>query len=207
MNNLLQNLKNFNAKERFFLIGEIIGNPELHPTSSYIKNISQQLGLNIDKIAFSAMDYHLDWLYACLEKTENPDAKIFNNHKKTILGQQEDIDFIIGYIEKDITHLILIEAKATTGWTNAQLKSKAERLAKIFGSDGKKWKNVAPHFIITSPKFPKKIKYTDWPAWMKVDDSICWLELKIPKNIQYVTRCDSSGNVTSEGEFWTIRTR
>jgi len=204
---LLECLKSFNSKERFFLVGEILGNPSFTPTNSYINKLSEKLNLNIGPIEFSAMDYHLDWIYACLAHTSEPNTKIFNNSAKVIRGQQEDVDFIVGYQENENTHLILIEAKATNSWTNKQLKSKAERLEKIFGFDGKKWDNVIPHFIITSPIEPSKITYDNWPTWMKVNDSVAWLELEIPSHLQSVTRCDANGSVTSEGNFWKIQNR
>lgn len=206
MNDLLQNLTNFNAKERFLLLSDVIGKSNLLPTNSYIEKLSKALGLHIKNVEFSALDYHLDWLYACLSKTENTTTPV-KNSEKFIRGQHEDIDFIIGYTEGDTTHLILIEAKATTGWTNAQLQSKAQRLREIFGSDGKKWKNVIPHFVMTSPKLSHNIKHENWPVWMKPNNSIAWIKLEIPGNIQYVTRCDKNGKITSKGEYWKIKER
>ena len=52
-----------------------------------------------------------------------------------------------------------------------------------------------------------KIESENWPIWMKVNDSIAWLELKIPDNIHSVTRCDRTGMVTSKGKFWKIQHR
>ena len=119
----------------------------------------------------------------------------------------EDIDFIIGYQEGDETHLILIEAKASTSWSNVQLESKAHRLVEIFGADGKRWKSVVPHFLITSPIESKDIETKAWPEWMKFKGGPAWVELKMPEDIQSVTRCDANGNVTSKGDHWTILPR
>lgn len=207
MNTLLETLESFNAKERFFLLGEITGNPKLSPTSVYLDKISKVLRLRIGEVEFSAMDYHLDWIYASLERTSNPGKIIFKNIEKVIRGHQEDVDFVIGYVDGDMTHLVFIEAKAATGWTNKQLKSKVGRLIEIFGLDGKKYPNVTPHFVITSPKLSPRIDLTSWPSWMKVGDAAAWIELKLPENIPSVTRCDDAGVVTHKGEFWKITNR
>ncbi len=48
-----------------------------------------------------------------------------------------------------MTHLIMCECKAKTGWNNKQLISKAIRLRNIFGDNGKKYHNVViPYFLI-----------------------------------------------------------
>ena len=65
------------------------------------------------------MDYHIDWLYASLNlaKDNNP-AKVYPNEKNVIKGQQEDIDWLIAFKGQSKYHLVLIEAKGVTGWSN-----------------------------------------------------------------------------------------
>lgn len=207
MNKLLENLNRFNSKERFFLVGQLLGNRNFVPSPSYLAQLSKLLNLKISSVKFSAMDFHLDWLYACLAHTDKPEKVVFDNSDEIVRGQQEDVDFVLGYEEGDVTHLILIEAKATTGWTNEQLLSKANRLAKIFGENGDKWDKVVPHFVITSPKQPSKIHCDKWPMWMKVSNEIAWIKLEVPANLQSVTRCDSEGNISSDGKYWKIQNR
>lgn len=57
---------------------------------------------------------------------------------------QEDIDFLIAFADKDdssLVHLVMLEAKGVTGWSNSQLARKARRLNAIFGNDGTAWGN------------------------------------------------------------------
>jgi hypothetical protein len=206
MHTLIDNFKRFNAKERFFLVGKILGNEDFNPTAKFIRVIESALGLKIEKIEFSAMDYHLDWIYAALAITNN-ENEVFENTEKLIRGQQEDIDFIMSYADGETIHIILIEAKATTSWTNEQLTSKAGRLRSIFGNLGDKWNNVMPHFVIASPTKPMKIVTSDWPVWMKRENEVPWIELEIPDDLRCVTRCSDQGQVSAEGNFWKVLTR
>ena len=81
-------------------------------------------------------------------------------------GNQEDIDLLVAFEADDTTHLMLIEAKAETGWTNKQTFLKAERLQRIFGKDGARYPQVKPYFRLTSPRPPKQLESDLWPAWM-----------------------------------------
>ena len=87
------------------------------------------------------MDYHLDWLHAglFLALPENDEEGVHLNTETVASDNQEDIDLLVAFEAEDITHLILIEAKAATGWTNKQTLSKAERLQRIFGKDGARY--------------------------------------------------------------------
>ena len=76
------------------------------------------------------MDYHLDWIEMALylaERGEFPDETPFRNeHFPDINRNQQDVDLLIafegGAAGEATTHVVLIEAKAYLGWTNAQLK-------------------------------------------------------------------------------------
>jgi hypothetical protein len=139
---LIDNLINFNSKERFYLVRQILGNLKFVPDPAFMEELSQVLHLDVPKtIPFSAMDYHLDWLYASLVISEQNDIndKVFNRDN-IIKAQQEDLDFILAYG----CHIVLIEAKGVTGWTNKQMKSKADRLREIFGDDALLSKIILP---------------------------------------------------------------
>lgn len=208
MNNLISNLHRFNSKERFFLVSEVIGNQDFTPSSKFLNELSTTLNIKIKPPTFSAMDYHLDWLYASLVVSINQDfSMIHSNEDSIIRAQQEDIDFVFAFEEDAITHLVLIEAKGVTGWTNEQLKSKAKRLIEIFGDDGKNWKNVVPHFVITSPNQPKRLDTTFCAKWMLVNNQLPWVKLKTPDNLIAVTRCNDSGNRDKNGRFWKVISR
>ena len=117
-------------------------------------------------------------------------------------GNQEDIDLLIAFEAEDITHLMLVEAKAATGWTNKQTLSKAERLQRIFGKDGARYPGVKPRFGLTSPRPPKQLASDLWPCWMTRASQPIWFELKVPTGRRRVTRCDSGGRQTAEGDFF-----
>lgn len=206
MRQLIENLRSFNSKERFFLIGHILGNTEFAPSEAFTEIAEDKVGLKIPDESFAAMDYHLDWLYAslCLTFNDGGESQIFANTDQIIKAQQEDIDFIIVFAEEDFCHVILIEAKGVTGWTNKQMNSKAMRFGEIFGSDGKKWPRVKPHFVLLSPRRPKYLDVSKWPNWMAVRDQLPWIELPVPTGLRKVTRCNSEGQEDRNGQFWRV---
>ena len=208
---LIENLINFNSKERFYLVGKILGNPEFAPAPDFIKELSKKLFGVPDKLpeksSFSAMDYHFDWLYASLELSVRNNLNCFPNKEGIIQGQQEDLDFILVFEIDDGCHIVLIEAKGVTGWTNSQMKSKAKRLKVIFGEDGKNYAGVTPHFVILSRDHPQKLDKSVLPDWMKPDGEIIWMKLEIPTDLNRVARCDKNGDEKIEGTFWKVSKR
>lgn len=204
MMTLMQHLESFNRKERFFLIGDALGNPDFQLSTDFRSRLSAAFGIQPPSSAFVAMDYHLDWIHASLFLTlPGIDEEAIHLNTETVAsGNQEDVDLFVAFEEGDITHLLLVEAKATTGWTNKQTLSKAERLQRIFGTDGAKYHRVKPHFGLTSPRPPKRLESHLWPAWMTRDGQPIWLELKVPTGRRRVTRCDSRGRPTAVGEFF-----
>lgn len=98
------------------------------------------------------MDYHLDWLHDSLFLTPSGiDGEAVHPNTETVAtGNQEDVDLLVTFEEGNITHLLMIEAKAGTGWTNKQTLSKAKRLKRIFGADGAQYPRVNPHFGLMS---------------------------------------------------------
>lgn len=209
MRKLIDNLRSFNSKERFFLVGHILGNTDFAPSQAFKESIENSLGLKIPGESFAAMDYHLDWLYAslCLTFSDGGESEIFANTDHIIKAQQEDIDFIIAFVEEDSCHIILLEAKGVTGWTNKQMNSKAIRFEEIFGFDGEKWPNVKPYFMLLSPQRPKQLDVSKWPSWMVVGEQLPWIELSVPKGLRKVTRCDSEGQKNKNGQFWRMNFR
>ena len=159
MMTLMEHLESFNRKERFFLVGNALGNPDFHLSTAFRAKLEAAFGIQPSSHAFVAMDYHLDWLHASLflALAENDDEGVHLNTETVASGNQEDIDLLVGFEADDTTHLMLIEAKAETGWTNKQTLSKAERLQRIFGKDGARYPRVQPQFGLTSPRPPKQL--------------------------------------------------
>ncbi|MEZ5456050.1 MAG: hypothetical protein R3F04_08055 [Lysobacteraceae bacterium] len=204
-NALINQLRRLNSKERFFLVGYALDNPAFKLGVNYRRVLSQKLGVEVPENAFCAMDFHLDWIYAALYVVGNPCVETpYKNDLNNIQGKQEDVDLLIAFESDGDTHLVLIEAKATSGWTNSQANSKAKRLHGFF-PDKREQNRVVPHFILMSPQQPRLIT-DNWPAWMKADhsDQPIWIELPIPDDLQKVSRCDEKGHSDAGGGFWQL---
>ena len=201
--NVIENLRAFNRKERFFLIGMALSNPRFLLREQFRDIVRNALHIEIPKDAFAAMDYHLDWIYASLFLAFNDvNGRVFPNVDGLITATQEDIDFLIAYQDGDKCHLVLLEAKGVMGFTNRQLQSKIRRLRDIFGHSGDKYHRVIPHFATVSPKEPVGIRTNNWPSWVLRDGKIPWIEMTIPGGRKRITRCDETGRVGAEGRWW-----
>jgi hypothetical protein len=205
MNELIQRLKGFNAKERYFLVRQVLGVDKFSIGQDF-RNSLRKLGINIpDGVEpFAAMDYHLDWLYAALHPT--PDGRPQRITDENIQANQEDVDFLIAYEAEGIAHIVLLEAKAFTGWTNAQLDSKKARLERMFTPEILV-QGVQPHFVLISPKESDGLKTEGYPDWMCPGGKFLWLSLNLECGVQKVTRCGSDGKAKQGGDYWKIEPR
>ncbi len=208
MGKLIEQLQSLNSKERFLLVGAILGNPSFTPSRAFRDQLGTALRLQIPEAVFSAMDYPLDWIYASLRIADSSDATIvFPNDKGMIKAQPEDADFLIAYEADGLCHLVLIEAKGVTGWRRGQMTSKAKRLRGIFGDDGAQWRGVVPHFVLVSSRQPQKLVTAEWPAWMAPAGRPAWIRLAIPERLESVSRCNATGKKDRKGKYWTVTSR
>ena len=208
MHGLIACLRSFNAKERFFLLGQVLGNPRFVPSFDFRRDLGQILGLEIPEDPLSAMDYHIDWIYASLTlAADGQKVQIHSNAEGNIRAQQEDVDYLVAYDSGDDTHLIFIEAKGVTGWTNKQMDSKVGRLVQIFGNDGTMWAGVIPHLVIMSPRRPRGLNTNAWPQWIAPEGEVPWLELSVPTGLRAISRCDAHGRRDADGQHWTVIAR
>lgn len=218
-NELIKNLKSFNRKERFYLIGQMLGNPEFRMDDNQLDEISKLIGFTIPRKYFAAMDYHLDWIYASLFLTQKHDGKPFprnfiDNKKKLdlqISGTQEDVDFLLAFVDhENTTHLVMIEAKGDSYFSNGQLDSKNKRFKAIFGNEDT-WPNVRPHFLICSPKEPQNVSIEDPAYFMRHQGSqLMWFHLEMDTGKNKVTRCmgsEENYKPSSEGNHWKVEKR
>lgn len=164
MQGLVETLERLNRKERFFLVGQALGNPEFELAPAFMKQIADVQG--IETLPTGAvrcfMDFNLDWLYAALILASAEHHEPF--HSPAFIGtescpsiwnvntNQEDVDLLVVYEQDAVTQLILIEAKGASSWSIGQIASKTRRLRRIFGEDGQAFDTVEPHFVIMSPK-------------------------------------------------------
>lgn len=218
-NNLIDNLKSFNRKERFYLIGQMLGNPDFRMDDTQLDEISRLIKVKIPSEYFAAMDYHLDWIYASLFLTQDYDENIFtrnfiDNDKKVdlqISGTQEDVDFLLAFIDhENTTHIVMIEAKGDSYFNNAQLNSKNKRFKAIFGNEDT-WPNVRPHFLLCSPKEPQNISIEN-PAYFiyPQESQLIWFSLIMDTGKNKVTRCmggEKNNKPSNEGDHWKVESR
>lgn len=208
---LIYYLKKFNRKERYFLVREALGNKDFKLGNEFRDKLQNVLNIEIPENAYAAMDYHLDWIDVSLKLWHNIiniEDKIENdlNEKgiRQLNSNQEDIDFIIAFKQKEQYMLILIEAKAETSWTNSQMDSKVKRLKKIFGEACDNFRNLQLHFILMSPKESDKLSVGKWPDWMRNNNRAYWMKLETEKSLLKITRCKQNGDPSKDAEFYKI---
>jgi hypothetical protein len=216
VSNLIRHLDAFNRKERFFLTTFAVGPPAVLLDSGFRDAVGHAIGLNIPPSCRWWMDYHLDWLYAALVLNDQPEpspgpyaspgflSAVDGQAPFNLNTNQEDVDLLLAFGDADVTHLVLIEAKADTGWTNKQLQSKGRRLRVIFG-EGTLYNHVVPHFVITSPREPRRLKTDTWPAWMAPGGRPPWVKLETSAEWRRVERCDEQGNRSGVGSYWRVK--
>ena len=208
MSDLIEHLRSFNRKERFILLREALGSDRVG--DAFRKRLGEAIGVPVPANAFVAMDYHLDWLQMALylARTPNPPSPI---PKQYVLGEgpaefnanQMDVDLLVAFDEGAKTHLLLLEAKMETGWTNRQMCKKAKRLRQIFG-DPPDRSLADPHFVLLSPRRPQRLETDDWPSWMTRDNKPVWMKLPRPPGLRKVTRCWADGRPSAEGDHLRI---
>ncbi|WP_139462191.1 hypothetical protein [Aeromonas veronii] len=215
-NKLIENLKSFNRKERFYLVGQMLGNPEFRMDDKQLDKISALIGIKIPREYFAAMDYHLDWIYASLFLIQEHDEKTFprnfiDNKQQIdlqISGTQEDVDFLLAFVDhENTTHIVMIEAKGDSYFSNAQLNSKNKRFKAIFG-DENTWPNVRPHFLLCSPKEPQYVSIEEPVYFMGPQESqLIWFPLVMDTGKIKVTRCEENEKPSNDGEHWKVESR
>ena len=211
---VLQLLERFNRKERFFLLGLALGNARFQLSGEFRSATSQALKQcpgwgtrEVPRDALCWMDYHMDWIWAALElhgaaptKTGFPSPVWPRDPKRKIRpgepevlnvnANQEDVDLLVAFEDRDGTHLIFIEAKGETNWSIPQMESKGRRLARIFGhADHPEAKEgVRPYMLLASPTQSSQLNKAQVPGWMKPNGKFAWMPLRIPPDRLEIVR-------------------
>lgn len=202
---IISNLASFNRKERFYLVAYMLKNTQFELSEEVKTLISEIINVPIPDSYFTAMDYHLDWIYASLHLENTLSEQPFLRDRNCIKGTQEDVDFIIAFEDtQNITHIVMIEAKGDSSFTSKQLESKALRLKHIFGEEKCKWTNVQPHFLLCSPKKTSLLKPINFPHYLlNKNNELTWFELPMPKSgLQKIIRSNESSNPKEDGDYW-----
>jgi hypothetical protein len=208
MSAIIENLNRLNRKERFFLIGMALGNPEFRLGQVFRNQLNDGFRLVIPDNAFVAMDYHLNWIYAAASLSYgNPVlGRLFDNHEGDIDGTQEDVDLLVAYEENNgVNHLIMLEAKGVDSFNNRQFEHKMKRLKSLFGQECEKWPNIKPHLGLVSPRESQGLHYDACPLWLKTDGKIPWFKMPIPKDRLTMFGCNERGRPNQVRAFWTVR--
>lgn len=217
---LIELLRRFNRKERFFLVGDALGNPSFKLSEDFRERLGNEVGVSIPEDALAAMDYHLDWIAAAVLAHDKGsiDGEFFNTND-VFTGSQEDVDLLVAFkCERDENyHLIFVEAKAYASrgyasFTNSQMASKIGRLRTLFGDTVCKDARVKPKLCLISFSRPtERLKVKNWPQWAKREDSgrPYWIglnEINSPKGRLKVSRCNGEGNSSNSGNNFGITT-
>lgn len=208
MTTMVDNLRKLNRKERFFLIGMALGNPEFKLDSSFRRSLSIEFNVTIPDNAFVAMDYHLNWIYAAAALAFGPPGSgpVYENPDRAVDGTQEDVDLLVAFEgASGLSHLIMLEAKGVTAFNNRQFQHKMGRFRSIFGEAGYRWPRIKPYFGLVSPRKPNGLRYDLCPAWLTVGAQIPWFTLSLPSDRLTVLGCDKNGRPNKERAFWTTR--
>ena len=190
--NLVELLDQFNRKESYFLICEVLGLDKFSLSEECCRHLESVLGVPVPTDAGVWMDYHLDWLAAAVVKWHEPlEGDVYPN-TDLVHGSREDVDLLVAFEEGGHYRLVFIEAKGYEPWDNAQALSKAKRLKRIFGKDGDRYPGLRVYHCLMSPRRPEKLNYDEWPNWMKPDGAPVWLELPVLYPRLEVNRWDAA---------------
>ena len=209
MSHLITHLRSFNRKERFILLHEALGADTFCLDEDFRERLGDLLDLTVPADAFVAMDYHLDWLQMALFLARTPDPPrcipkeaVLGEGQKDFNENQMDVDLLVAFEKGATTHLVLLEAKMETGWTNKQMGDKATRLGQIFpdppATGGRRY------FVLLSPNRPGRLNADKWPGWMKRDGEPVWMPLPKPPGLRKVTRSTEDGRPSASGDFLSI---
>lgn len=208
MSTLVDALRQFNRKERYWLLRNAIGEKFETLDQSFLERLGKETGIKIPANAWWAMDYHFDWLVGALHLAfgveKNNPQKI---SKGEITGTQEDIDLVVAFENT----LILIEAKGDTPWSNSQLNSKVnKRLVSIFGENNERHSSLRLCFVLMSPKesgLLKRDDERDWPQWMIRQNTKqpMFIKMEMPDSLVRVTRWNNETNKQdANGMHWVV---
>ncbi len=166
-------------------------------------HLSDALDVQVPGAPFVALDYTLDWLCAAVTCFTEPAAWTQPQPlvPGAVTGSQEDVDLLIAW-EDDAPHVVLIEAKGFTGWSNKQMASKASRLDAIFTDAVRRTVDV--HFVLAGPKPSAGLNTSGWPAWMTGENRVRFVEIPNPGSRWAVQRTGPASAAGEAANTWTM---
>jgi len=161
------------------------------------------LNTSVPEQTYVAMDYTLDWLHAALTCYFNGGAwktLLPINSPLEVSATQEDVDLLIAWDDSTGKHLVLIEAKGFSGWSNKVMHHKAQRLGVI--CDERVRQTVDVHFVLAGHTPTQGLDCTEWPAWMSQEGRLHFLTITPPEQRWAVQRVTSNGEASKQGKQW-----
>ncbi len=163
MTTLLDRLRASYRKERGHLMRRMLALDSLRPAPDVLRELCETIGVAVPAgDVFGAPDVHLDWIEDALWADDTRDARRDRSARRRT---QQDTDYLVAFASGGVVHLVLVEAKADSAWTNRQMADKAARLSELFGVHGSHWPGVVPHLVLMSPRRPRLLRTDVWPAW------------------------------------------
>ena len=205
MSVLINFLDRLNRKERYFVMAHATGARDLVTGEEFRRELSSAIGVDVPGSARLFIDYHFDWLVTGLRLAYDQPARLFfKNIGKEVQGNQEDLDLLIAFEERSVTHLVMIEAKASSSWTKKQLESKVKRLKSVFVDDEVWSQHVRPHFLLLSPTLPSQGILDMLPEWGN-GDAKRWIQLNYPNERLTVERTMADGRPSRTGRHYLVK--
>jgi hypothetical protein len=214
--NLIERLEKFNRKERHILWEQATGSGTTVALSEpYRDSLGDAIGTTIPQGPnhLVLVDYHLNWLYGALladagkldsgsvHSIPAPDPDDPHG-RRPYEHNQEDIDLLVAFEADQVQHVVMVEAKGFTSWTNKQMDSKLRRLDRIL-DDAQPPDNVAFHLVLTSFGPPKKL-HVAWGRWADTDGAPPFVPLVKPPGRLLISECDASGKRKQGGQHVRI---
>lgn len=187
---MLDAIMGFNRKERYHLIRHAVTGGPMTLSDRFRQEVGDALGVAVPDNAYVAMDYHLDWLSAAYHfaskggtldtaMSRDKDYGNYPNNKgePILAGSILDTDLLVAFRKNDRVAIILVEAKADTGWRPSQIADKADRLSSMFGDGRDSSTLVEPYFLLLGPPISAEQTITRsqvdgnrFPSWFFVKE-------------------------------------
>ena len=203
---LIHWLRRLNWKERYYLVDQVLGTDGFKLSPEFLNQLDNEIGCEVPKDAFAAMDFHLDWLYAALSLSAKgiTGDGCWEEPENVATGKQTDTDLLVAFKRDRQSHIVLIEAKAKGAWDNTQMCAKVKRNIEIFGNDGSRWPDVVPHFVMMSRRRDRKYSTGYWAPWMKKGREPFWIPLRLPDDLSSLYRADKDGLANIDGNWHAV---
>ena len=212
MPNLVECLRSFNRKERYWVIRNALGECAKRLSPEFLQLLEDEVGVSIERDAWWAVDYDINWFIAALllynGVTRGENVEIGGGKLAIQGGNPQDFDLVVAFNAT----VILIEAKGVTSWSNEQMRNKRDRLAALDAFSDKFGKKVDLFLVTMSPSEPKKLNELIWSEKIKIGRAIketfqryhVQLEIEDRDNFKVVTRCNEKYEPFKDGKHFRI---